>query len=129
MHVVTLRIRRPTSSILIIDDNQGLVKLLRRYLSDQACQVVHADNGREGLHAAQDMIPDAIILDVMMPEMDGWEFLQRLRNHPKTADVPVIICSVVNDPDLAYSLGASVVLEKPVSRRIILEAMAELDLI
>ncbi len=62
----------------------------------------------------------------MMPEMDGWELLQRLNTHPQTADIPVIICSVINDPDLAYSLGASLFLPKPVSRAGVLEALRQL---
>jgi CheY-like chemotaxis protein len=65
----------------------------------------------------------------MMPEMDGWELLQRLRNHPQTADIPVVICSVINNPDLAYSLGASLFLPKPVSRDDVLEALRQLDVL
>lgn len=110
-------------TVLVIDDNVGLVRLLERYLTHQACRVVTAADGREGLRLAQQLVPDAILLDVMMPEMDGWALLQRLRNHPKTASVPVVICSVINDEALAYSLGASLVLHKPVSRASVLDAL------
>jgi CheY-like chemotaxis protein len=75
------------------------------------------------------MLPDAIILDVMMPEMDGWEFLQRLRARPETALIPVVICSIFNDPELAYSLGASLYLPKPVSRDNVLKALRQLGVV
>jgi len=127
--IVSVSIGQHRATVLIIDDNAGLVKLLRRYLSDRPCQVLDAPDGKAGLRMAQHSAPDVIILDVMIPEIDGWELLQRLRNHPTTADIPVIICSVVNDPTLAYSLGASIVLQKPVARRAILEALAQLRLI
>jgi CheY-like chemotaxis protein len=65
----------------------------------------------------------------MMPEMDGWELLQRLRTAPQTAATPVIICSVFNDPELAYSLGASLFLPKPVKRDEVLAALCQLDIV
>jgi len=114
-------------AILVIDDNEGLVKLMQRYLTDRACRVITAANGWEGLRLAQKMAPDAIVLDVMMPEMSGWEVLQRLRNDPQTAAIPVIICSVINDPELAYSLGASIFLPKPVRQEDVLSALHQLE--
>jgi CheY-like chemotaxis protein len=65
----------------------------------------------------------------MMPEVDGWEVLQTLRMRPQTATTPVIICSVINDPELAYSLGASLVLPKPVSRDKVLSALRQLKVV
>jgi CheY-like chemotaxis protein/signal transduction histidine kinase len=116
-------------TVLVIDDNAGLVELLQRYLTDQACRVVAAADGQDGLQMAQEMPPDAIVLDIMMPGMHGWDVLQRLRMHPKTADIPVIICSVINDPDLAHSLGASLILAKPISRSDVLTALHELGVV
>ena len=94
LRTITLRMAARGPAVLVIDDNEGLVNLLERYLTDQACRVIAAADGQEGLGLAQEMTPDAIVLDVMMPEMHGWEVLQRLRNHPKTANIPVVICSV-----------------------------------
>jgi CheY-like chemotaxis protein len=128
-HVVTLGIAVKGPAILVIDDNEGLIELLDRYLTGHAYRVIAAMSGKEGLQLAQEMIPDAIILDVMMPEMDGWEFLQRLRAYPPTAETPAIICSVINDPELAYSLGASLFLPKPVSRDDVLSALQQLGII
>ncbi len=115
--------------ILVIDDNEGLVQLIERYLSGQACRVLAASNGPDGIELAQELAPDAIVLDVMMPGVDGWEVLQTLRNHPRTAVIPVIVCSVFNDPELAYSLGASSFLPKPVSRDAILNTLHHLRVV
>ncbi|MCP4541769.1 MAG: response regulator [Chloroflexi bacterium] len=127
--VITLRMTAHCPIILVIDDNEGLVVLLSDYLSGHACQVMAATNGQEGLRLAQELLPDTIILDVMMPEMDGWEILQRLRTNPQTANVPVIVCSVINNPELAYSLRASLSLTKPISRDDILNALRQLGVV
>ena len=119
--------RCPT--VLIIDDNEGLVNLLERYLTDRACRVITAANGQEGWQLAQTTLPDAIVLDVMMPEIDGWEVLQRLRNDPQTANIPVIVCSVVIEPDLAQALKASLFLPKPVRRVDVLDALRQLGVV
>jgi len=127
--VIALQMATYGPSVLVIDDNEGLVKLIGRYLTDQACRVIAAADGQEGLRLAREELPDAIVLDVMIPEVHGWEVLQRLRNHPGTARIPVIICSVIDDPELAYSLGASLFLPKPVSRDKILNALHQVDVL
>ncbi|MBW7886104.1 MAG: response regulator [Caldilineaceae bacterium] len=116
-------------TVLVIDDNEGLVQLLDRYLSGHNCQVVAATSGYEGLMLAQELHPDAVILDVMMPEMDGWEVLQRLRAGSPSEDLPIIVCSVFNDPELAHSLGATQLLPKPVGRDDVLKALISLDIL
>ncbi len=129
LRTVTLALQAHGPTVLVIDDNAGLVELLKDYLTGHACRVVAATSGREGLRLAQEAAPQAIMLDVMMPEIDGWELLQRLRNHPQTAAIPVIICSVFNNPELAYSLGASLFLPKPVSRDDVLAALRRLGVV
>jgi CheY-like chemotaxis protein len=116
-------------TVLVVDDNEGLVKLLTRYLTDQACRVISASDGQEGLRLAKEHGPDAIVLDVMVPHIHGWEVLQRLRHDPQTANTPIIVCSVINDPGLAYSLGASLFLPKPLSRARVLEALRQLKVL
>ena len=91
--------------------------------------MVAATNGRDGIRLAQELVPHAILLDVMMPEIDGWEVLQTLRTNTQTAAIPVVVCSIFNDPDLAYSLGASLVLSKPVSRDAVLGALRQLNVV
>jgi CheY-like chemotaxis protein len=130
LRTVTLNTSGRTDPIvLVIDDNQGLVELLDRYLTGHHCRVIAAGSGQEGLRLAQELSPDAIILDIMMPETDGWEVLQILRTRARTVTTPIIICSVVNDPELAYSLGVSLFIPKPVSRDKILTALRQLNVV
>ena len=102
--------------ILVVDDHPPLIELLRRYLTQTSCQVVGVSDGFEALTLVRSLQPDLIILDVMMPNIDGWEVLQRLHNTTGLENTPVIVCSIFNDPKLAFSLGAAGVLPKPVNR-------------
>jgi CheY-like chemotaxis protein len=126
---VTLRMAVRFPTVLVIDDNEGLAELLERYLAGCLCRVVTALDGREGLRQAQNLAPDAIILDVMMPEMHGWQVLQRLKNHPRTSDIPVIVCSVITLPELAQALGAACFLAKPVRQDDVLDALRQLGIV
>jgi CheY-like chemotaxis protein len=113
--------------VLVIDDNEGSIHLLQRYLTDDAYSVSSVPNTEHGLRMIPQLQPDAIILDVMMPGIDGWELLQRLRAKSETKLIPVIICSVINDPELAFVLGASDYISKPVSRESLLRALQALQ--
>lgn len=125
---VFIRALQSKLNLLIIDDNHGLIELLERYFADEKYYVMVAYDGETGLQLAQEKQPDAIIMDLMMPGMDGWELLQHLRTHTRTQHIPVIICSVINDPELAYSLGASTFVKKPISKESILKALSKLKL-
>lgn len=125
VHTVELSFGKNVPTVLVIDDYEGLSRLLKRYLAGYRCRVVSAADGASGLSMAREMQPDAVILDVMLPNMDGWEVLQRLRNHPDTQHITVIICSVFNDPGLAQALGASVFLSKPIKREDIIQALKQ----
>lgn len=109
--------------ILIVEDNPGVSELYQRYLQGSAWRPELLANPTETLAAAQELRPAAIILDVLMPEMDGWSVLQTLRATPELAHIPVIICSVINDPELAAALGAVASLKKPLSRLELMEAL------
>jgi CheY-like chemotaxis protein len=126
---IIARLTGQNALILVVDDNEGLVELLARYLSGHDCRVITATSGHEGLKLAQDLLPDAMILDVMMPGASGWEILQTLRARPATATLPIIVCSVFNDPDLAYSLGATRFHAKPISRDAILSTLQDLGVV
>ena len=125
----TLQMTRGRSTVLVVDDNEGLGQLFERFVADHACRVVQATSGAEGLRMAQEMIPDAVVLDVMMPKLDGWEVLQTLRAQSATAEIPVIICSVITDQQLAASLGAVFYLPKPITRESVLEAFRSIGLV
>ena len=112
--------------LLIIDDNEGLREMLSRYLAGQEYEILAAGNGPEGIACAEKFHPNVIVLDVMMPMEDGWQVLQRLQRIETTRDIPVIICSVLHDPELAFALGASAFLSKPVLRADIVRAIDRL---
>jgi CheY-like chemotaxis protein len=124
-----LRITAHNRVLLVIDDNEGVADLMTRYLAGYNCRVMSAKSGQEGLKLARKTQPDVILLDVMMPGMDGWELLQRLRSYPETETIPVVVCSVVNDPELSYSLGAAQVISKPVTQENLLNVLYTLKLI
>jgi len=125
---VQIIMSRVDTTILLIDDNKGLADLMKRYLNSESYQVIAAYNGVDGLRLAQDTIPDVIIMDIMMPDMDGWELLQRLRIIPSTCAIPTVVCSVIDDPQLAFSLGASKCITKPINKEKLYHVLAELDL-
>ncbi|MCA9979219.1 MAG: response regulator [Anaerolineales bacterium] len=99
--------------ILVVDDDRIIRELLGRYLVRQGFEVWLAENGYEALDIVRQVRPDAIILDIFMPGMDGWEVLARLKQDPHTADVPVILASVDDDQKHGFALGAADYLLKP----------------
>jgi CheY-like chemotaxis protein len=122
-------IRHSPSLLLVVDDNRGLEQLIARYLVGYPFQVVAAHSGGEGLRMAGELMPAVILLDIMMPEMDGWELVQRLRLSPSTSSLPVILCSVYCDPELAHSLGIDICLQKPLTREALLAALQQTGLL
>ena len=100
--------------ILVIDDDKEIRSVIAELLSMSGYDVVEAASGQQGLDHANRMTPDLILLDVMMPGIDGWTVLSKLQDNPKLAEVPVIVLSAVGDVEMAMSLGAASVLLKPV---------------
>ena len=104
-------------TILVVDDEERLVSLLKSYLGQEGFRVVTAPNGREALFVARQEKPDLIVLDVMMPEMDGYEFM---RQHRKEHETPIILLTAkIEDTDkvLGLELGADDYVTKPFSPR------------
>jgi CheY-like chemotaxis protein len=112
--------------LLVVEDNEAVIRAFRRYLAGYNYQVIGATTGAEALRLAREASPAVITLDVMMPDQDGWEILQLLKNDPTTQHIPVIICSVLEDPELAHSLGAIAYLRKPVTQADLLSALNNL---
>ena len=113
------------ATILVVDDDPDMVRLFQRYLGDGTYQVLTATSGQAALRVAMENQPQAVTLDVMMPSQDGWDVLQRLKNRPETQDIPVIVCSVLRERDLALSLGAAGFLAKPITQLALLAALVE----
>ena len=105
---------KPT--VLVIDDEKTARDLLRRHLENEHCHVVTARSGDEGLTIAAKLRPKLITLDVMMPGMDGWAVLKKLKADPDLKDIPVVMVSMVGDKGMSYALGAVEALQKPVDR-------------
>ncbi len=112
--------------VLVIDDNQAILQLFERYLTPQHYEVVKARSGPEALQLVGDNHPEVIVLDVMMPGTDGWQILRSLKQNPATQAIPVLVCSVLQEPELAMSLGAQAFLKKPVNRLALLETLDRL---
>jgi len=112
--------------ILVIDDHADTVRLFRRYTAGTRYQIVDASTATDAFHLAEQLTPAAILLDVMMPEVDGWELLGRLRQHPLTAHIPIVVCTILPQEELALALGASDFLHKPVSQAVFLERLDRL---
>ncbi len=103
-------------TVLVIDDDADARRLLRNALAADGFRVEEATDGTSGLEAARSVRPDAITLDVLMPGMDGWEVLRRIRADESLADVPVIMLSVLHEQQLAIALGATEYVTKPIDR-------------
>jgi CheY-like chemotaxis protein len=120
---VQLRLVRQRQVILVIDDNPDAVNLLERYITGMPYEIVSSPDPEEGFRMAQNLEPLWIVLDIMLPNTDGWKMLQNLKSHPKTLSIPILVCSVLDNPDLAVSLGANAYLKKPPDRLSFLEAL------
>jgi len=115
--------QKKSATVLVIDDDATTQELLVRYISKLGYQVVVADNGSKGLELAQQIQPDVITLDVMMPGMDGWTVLTELKKHPQLQHIPVIMLSMVADQELGYALGSADYLLKPIEQAQILKVL------
>jgi signal transduction histidine kinase/DNA-binding response OmpR family regulator len=107
----------PSTCVLVIDDDPVQRDLMRRFLSKEGFCVRSADSGQQGLRLARELIPIAITLDVMMPDMDGWAVLKELKADMVLRDVPVIMLTMVDDTERGFRLGAADYVTKPVNRR------------
>ncbi|MBM3240109.1 DUF3365 domain-containing protein [Candidatus Poribacteria bacterium] len=118
----------PRKTILVAEDNLQAAQLLTIHLIEAGYNVVVARDGEEAVKKAREVKPFAITLDVMLPQKDGWQVLQELKNFSATKNIPVIIVSIVDEYDIGFSLGAVGYLVKPVDKKQLLQTLAELDL-
>ncbi len=116
--------RRPGGLVLLaIDDDPDVLELVKTRLANTEFSVVTALGGEAGLKAAQAIRPDVITLDILMPGLDGWEVLRRLKANPDLAATPVVMMSIIENRALAFGMGAAECLVKPVSRDRLLEVL------
>ncbi len=111
--------KEPLPTVLIVDDNQQNLELLQAYLEEFHCRTLAAYNGPEALEILKNHPSDLILLDIMMPQMSGFEVCRRIKNDPKTTDIPVIMVTALNEPgdiERAIDCGADDFLSKPVNK-------------
>jgi signal transduction histidine kinase/CheY-like chemotaxis protein len=100
--------------ILVVDDDENIRSLLQQELGEAGYDIQLAGNGREAIASVRRERPDLVILDVMMPEMNGFDVAAVLKNDPQTMDVPILILSIVQDRDRGFRLGVDRYLTKPI---------------
>ena len=103
-------------SILVIDDDLTVHQYTQSYLGDLGVAIYSAFSGEEGINLAQDILPDAIILDIQMPTMSGWEVLKELKCQPLTSGIPIILLTINDEQHESYEVGANDYLFKPIDR-------------
>lgn len=109
--------------ILVVDDNKITTKLLRRYLEANNYEATEAYDGVECLEKVEERYPDAIVLDVMMPRMDGYETVKRLKDNEATKHIPVVIVTALNDVAnqlKSIEAGADDFLSKPIEEKLLI---------
>ncbi|MDA8218432.1 MAG: response regulator [Dehalococcoidales bacterium] len=114
--------RRPL--VLVVDNHPDFLGLIARYLGESNWDVLGATNVAEARGLVLECKPNVILLDVMMPREDGWDLLMALKQQRGTKDIPVIICSVLREPQVARALGAADYLPKPISQEALAAALA-----
>lgn len=109
--------------VLVVDDNPDVAGLFRRYLRGQPYRLIQATSGESAIQLTDDLRPDVVILDVMLPSADGWEVLAELRRRDAGRRIPTVVCSILPEKALAHSLGVDEFLAKPVTREALLAAL------
>jgi CheY-like chemotaxis protein len=100
--------------ILAIDDDEKVIDLYKRYLNTQGYQVIALTDPKKAVERAKALNPYAITLDIMMPDYDGWQVLKEIKSDAATQHIPTIICSIIEDTEKGYALGAADYLLKPI---------------
>ncbi|HKY56347.1 MAG TPA: response regulator [Anaerolineales bacterium] len=116
--------------LLIVEDDRDILRLLDAALTFRGYRVIVAHNGQEALEVIQLKRPAIIITDIMMPKLDGFGLVHRLRIHPETCDIPVVFITATyvapEDRDFALNIGATRFIQKPVDIEKFVETIAEL---
>ena len=102
--------------VLVIDDEETVRDLMRRFLTREGFEIVTARDGTEGLALARELKPTLITLDVLMPGLDGWSVLESLKADPELAGIPVVMLTILDDKNKGYALGATEFVTKPIDR-------------
>jgi CheY-like chemotaxis protein len=104
------------SLVLAIENDPKAASLLRIYLTEAGYRIAVARDGSEGLEKVKRLRPAAVLLDVLLPNVDGWDFLAQVKADPQTREIPVIVVSIVDDKSRGFALGAAEYLVKPIQK-------------
>ena len=115
--------------VLVIEDDRHSVDLLTVYLESAGFEVTSAHDGPSGLERARGERPVAVVLDIRLPHLDGWQVLTQLKADPETAAMPVVVVTMLDERVKGMSLGAEGYLVKPVSKDDLLTAFADLGVL
>jgi DNA-binding response OmpR family regulator len=114
--------------ILAVEDDEGAISIYKRYLEKRGYQVVGLNQGEQAVRWAQELAPCAIILDVLLQDKDGWTVLEELKSSRESHQIPVIICTIVDDEEArGLSLGAADYLVKPILEEDLLQSLQRLE--
>ncbi len=116
-------------SVLLVEDDRRSSDLMTILLADQGFHVVTASSGEEALEALGREVPSAVVLDIRLPGIDGWEVLTRIKGEPALAHVPVIVVSILDERGRGYALGADDYLVKPVARDLLVDSLRRTGLV
>lgn len=114
--------------VLIVDDDLNIHDLACRILIQNGYRTISATDGSRGIEIAREKNPALILLDIMMPEKDGWEVLKELRNDADLANIPVLVTSVLEEQKTAEALGARAYVSKPIDKKQLLDTLKSLDI-
>jgi len=109
--------------VLVIDEDESVQRALGKILEPEGFTVISARSGKEGLRLAREKHPRIIILDILMPDMDGWSVLKELKQHPALASIPVVLLTMTDDKETGFALGASAFINKPIEQDQLLDAI------
>jgi CheY-like chemotaxis protein len=114
---------------LVIDDVASVHRLIERMLGSYGIQVFGAENYTTAINLIQLVRPDFILLDILMPKMDGWQMIKNIKADHETSDIPVIICSVLYEPELSRAVNAAAYIRKPINRLELIQTLHDLSII
>jgi len=113
--------------VLVVEDDPAAAELLTRQLTNAGYRTEVARSGNDALERARQLKPAAITLDIIMPELDGWEVITRLKSDEATSGIPIVVVSVVDNPELGMALGAIDYFVKPVNSSALVERLSHFD--
>jgi CheY-like chemotaxis protein len=113
--------------VLVVDDERPIVQLYERYLNRHGYRVIGLSEPVDAVRRAREVMPFAILLDVMMPGRDGWHVLQDLKSDPDTRSIPVIMCTILESQGKGESLGADGYLMKPILEEELVRTLSSLE--